>query len=316
MGLAQVEWSRCEQAVLPALGHVYAPAVTAVSAKSARDLPRTDSSGLVQMRQNTNVVAGTYAFDGGTVVLGVAGGELGRDGLRTGWHAHDLHQIEYSFHGTMGVETSAGRHLLPPALGAWIPAGLPHRTKIASRVKTMSVFFDPAFVPHTDNRVRIIAVTPVIREMIVYAGRWPIDRAASDPDTDSYFRTLATLVAEHLDAETPLCLPLSDDPLVAAAIAYTDRYLAHVTHPAVCREVGASERTLRRRFLASTGLSWHGYLVQARLLRAMTMLAEPTSTILEVAVEVGFESLSAFSRAFTRQTGETPSAYRRRATMT
>ncbi|MGF7234007.1 MAG: AraC family ligand binding domain-containing protein, partial [Frankia sp.] len=120
------------------------------------------------MRQSTAVVAGTYAFDGGAVALGVAGGELGGDGLRTGWHAHDLHQIEYAFHGTVGVETSAGRYLLPPALGAWIPAGLRHRTKIASRVKTMSVFFDPTFVPHPGDRVRIIAVTPVVREMVIY----------------------------------------------------------------------------------------------------------------------------------------------------
>ncbi|WP_081438940.1 helix-turn-helix domain-containing protein [Pseudofrankia asymbiotica] len=285
-----------------------------VSAKPARDLSRPDSPSLVTMRRNTEVTAGVYAFDGDATTLTAPGGKLARDGLRTGWHTHDLHQIDYAFHGTMEVETSAGRYLLPPALGAWIPAGLPHRTRIAIRVRTMSVFFDPLLVPDAGDRVRIVAVTPVVREMIIYGGRWPIGRATSTPAADGYFRTLAALVAEHLDIESPLCLPLSDDPLVAAAIIYTDLHLAQVTQAAVCRQVGASERTLRRRFLASTGLSWHGYLTQARLLRAMTMLAEATSTILDVSIEVGFESLSAFSRAFTQRTGQTPSAYRDRVT--
>ena len=51
--------------------------------------------------------------------------------------------------------------------------------------------------------------------------------------------------------------------------------------------------------------------MQARLLRAMTLLAEPRPSVLEVAMTVGFESLSSFNRAFRQGTGETPSAYRR-----
>jgi len=80
----------------------------------------------------------------------------------------------------------------------------------------------------------------------------------------------------------------------------------------VCRAIGVSERTLRRRFPAATGMTWSRYAVQSRLLRAMTMLAEPGPTVLDVATAVGFDSVSAFTRAFARASGETPSAYRRR----
>ena len=37
-------------------------------------------------------------------------------------------------------------------------------------------------------------MSPVIREMMLYALRWPIGRAESDPVADSFFRTLADLV--------------------------------------------------------------------------------------------------------------------------
>jgi len=54
-----------------------------------------------------------------------------------------------------------------------------HSTTL-ERVRSIAVFFDPAMIDGGD-RVRILAATNVLREMIVYAGRWPIDRPASDP---------------------------------------------------------------------------------------------------------------------------------------
>ena len=52
-------------------------------------------------------------------------------------------------------------------------------------------------------------------------------------------------------------------------------------------------------------------MIQARLLRAMALLAEPGPSVLRVANTVGFESLSSFNRAFRLRTGMTPSAYRK-----
>jgi AraC-like DNA-binding protein len=46
----------------------------------------------------------------------------------------------------------------------------------------------------------------------------------------------------------------------------------------------------------------------------MTLLAERGPTVLEVARLVGFESPSAFTRAFRQATGESPTAYRHRVT--
>jgi AraC-like DNA-binding protein len=61
-------------------------------------------------------------------------------------------------------------------------------------------------------------------------------------------------------------------------------------------------------------MSWRSYLHESRLLRAMALLAEPGPSVLQVATTVGFESVSAFTRAFGRYRGETPSAYRTRVT--
>jgi AraC-like DNA-binding protein len=246
------------------------------------------------------VHAGTYAFEAGAEVV-------------TGWHFHDMHQLEYAFQGVAQVETATARYLLPPQQAAWIPAGVEHCTTL-TRVRTLSVFFDPAYGLAAGDRVRILAVAPVIREMILYARRWPVGRQASDPAADAFFQALGHVIAQSLDQEAPLWLPAAADPLVAAAIEFTGAHLTTVTLRDVCAAVGTSERSLRRAFLADTGLSWRQYLLQRRLLKAMAMLAEPGPTVLAVATAVGFDSLSGFTRAFRRYSGETPQAYRRRIT--
>ncbi|MGF7233840.1 MAG: helix-turn-helix domain-containing protein [Frankia sp.] len=246
------------------------------------------------------VRAGTYAMEVGNEVV-------------TGWHSHDLHQVEYAFDGIAQVETATARYLLPPQQAVWIPAGIDH-CSTWTHVKAVSVFFDPAMGLPAGDRVRILAAAPVIREMILYAKRWPINRTSKDPMADAFFDALAYLVVEWLDHETPLCLPTTSDPLVAAAMDYTNEHLAEVSLPEVCAAVGTSERSLRRAFVAATDMSWRRYLLESRLLKAMALLAQDgqNQNVLAIAIAVGFQSVSAFTRAFGQYAGESPTAYRQR----
>jgi transcriptional regulator GlxA family with amidase domain len=128
-----------------------------------------------------------------------------------------------------------------------------------------------------------------------------------------FFAALALIVEDCLDREQPLWLPTSTDPLVGAIISYTEKHLATVTADDVGNALSISERTLRRRFRDATGMTWRDFVVRAKLIRAMATLAEPGSTVLDVAMSVGFGSSSAFIRAFRTFTGSTPADYRRHA---
>jgi AraC-like DNA-binding protein len=250
------------------------------------------------VRGNSPELAGTYPFEIGDEVI-------------TGWHFHDLHQLEYAFEGIAKVETATARYLLPPQQAVWIPAGIEHCTTL-TRVRTVSVFFDPTLGIDAGGQVRVLGAAPVIREMILHARRWPIDRAWSDPVADGFFATLAQLVVESPDQKMLLSLPRSQHPLVDAAMRFTVDHQQKVTLSEVCAAVGTSERSLRRAFVAETGMSWRQYLLESRLLQAMALLAQPEPNLLAVATEVGFESMSGFARAFHRYSGETPMAYRQR----
>lgn len=272
-----------------------------VSARLANDLPEaaTDDPGFVDMRSATPVRAGTYLYEGGDLV--------------TGWHHHDLHQIEYALRGVAQVETAAARYLLPSQQAVWIPAGLSHRTTL-NGVRSVSVFFESGMVDDTDGRAHVLAATPLLREMMSYATRWSIDRPVSDATADAFFDALALLMRDWIEHDTPLWLPTSVDPVIQAAMTYTQEHLAEATSATVAAAAGVSDRTLRRQFPALTDMTWSQYLHISRLLRSMALLTQPRRTVLDVATEVGYDSVSAFTRAFRRYTGENPSTYRRRAT--
>jgi AraC-like DNA-binding protein len=271
-----------------------------VSASAAKQLAAPARLGHRDVRGRSSALAGSYAYEIGDEVF-------------TGWHSHDLHQLEYAFEGVAQVETADAHYLLPPRQAAWIPAGVEHCTTL-TRVRTVSVFFDPAFGLRAHDRVRIIAVAPVIREMMLYARRWPIGRLSSEPVADRFFAALGALVEESLDDELPLRLPVSRHPLVAAAMRYANAHLADATLTGACAAAATSERSLRRAFQAQAGMPWRQYLLESRLLRAMALLAEPEHPVLAAATAVGFDSPGGFTRAFHRYTGETPLAYRRRIT--
>jgi AraC-like DNA-binding protein/quercetin dioxygenase-like cupin family protein len=255
---------------------------------------------VIELRRGGRAMAGSYLYEG--------------DGLITGWHSHEVHQIEYAMHGVVEVETDSAHYLLPPQQAAWIPVGLEHQAVMNPDVKTVAVMFDPALISDAGDRARIIAVSPLIREMMSYALRWPIDRAHGDDVSDGFFRTLAQLVSEALDHEAPLSLPTSEHPIVAAAMAHTKSRLDSVTVDEVSRAVSVSQRTLRRLFQDTLGLSWRTYLLHARMLKAMALLAAPGQSVQATSSAVGFDSVSAFTRCFVQFCGETPSAYRRRVT--
>jgi AraC-like DNA-binding protein len=172
------------------------------------------------------------------------------------------------------------------------------------------VYFAPDLIKLGSTKV--LAVPGLVREMVVYASRWPIDRRSSDAMADTFFETLAYLVGELGEHPYSLHLPTPTDRVVCDAVGFTHAHAGTARESDVCEAIGVSARTLRRHFQSDLDMSWAHYARQYRLLSAMAMLAQPEPSVLLVAQQVGFDSPSAFNRAFRHVIGESPTEYRRR----
>jgi AraC-like DNA-binding protein len=72
---------------------------------------------------------------------------------------------------------------------------------------------------------------------------------------------------------------------------------------------GTSVRTLQRR-LKNSDATYSDLITELRYERAARLLRESNATVLEIALEVGYEDPSHFSRAFKRIAGVSPREYR------
>ena len=104
------------------------------------------------------------------------------------------------------------------------------------------------------------------------------------------------------------------DPEVGKALALLHRQPAHPwTIATLADEVGVSRSVLAERFrhyLADTPI---GYLTRWRLQLAAQLLSSTSKSVAEVAGDVGYESDPSFNRAFKREYGLPPAAFRSHA---
>jgi AraC-like DNA-binding protein/quercetin dioxygenase-like cupin family protein len=221
---------------------------------------------------------------------------------RFGQHVHPEHQLAWASAGALTVATQDATWVLPPTRALWIPAGLPHDTRASGRALMRSVFVPPGGSPVSWTAPTVVAASPLLAEVITYlGGELPPDR--------------------RVHAEVLLADLLTPVPVAALSVRFPDGGLAGPVARALRddpadqrtladwgRAVGASERTLARAFAAGTGLPFGRWRTLLRVQAALPLLAAGEAAG-RVAARVGYETPSAFTAAFRRETGVTPSAY-------
>ena len=83
------------------------------------------------------------------------------------------------------------------------------------------------------------------------------------------------------------------------------------TIDSLAREAGASRSVLAEKFTHYVGQSPIQYLAKWRMAIASNLLRRSGSSLMQIALEVGYETDAAFSRAFKREFGVPPASWRR-----
>jgi AraC-like DNA-binding protein len=229
-------------------------------------------------------------------------------GTRTGKHAHPWCQLIHATHGVMTVDTEHGTWVVPSERAVWVPADVEHEIETAGPVTLRTLYLRPELSPALPTTCFVVHVSPLLRELVLHAVRL----GHLDRSVPAEKRLAGVLVDQVLAIPAlPLSLPLPRDER-ARKIAALVR--ANPAGPGVLGALahgsGASLRTLERLFRRETGLSFGRWRQRARLLHALHRLAagEPVTS---VALDVGYDSPSAFIAMFKRELGTTPGRYYR-----
>ena len=224
-------------------------------------------------------------------------------------HSHERAQFIYATAGTMRVAADGSMWVVPPQRALWMPAGVEHGITMSSDVTMRTLYLRDDAAAAMPLSCRVLPVSPLLRELIVRATELPLqydeDGAAG--------HVIALLLAElHGLQSLPLQLPMPQEArLRALCLALLAAPGDQRTLREWAQSVNASERTVARLFQSETGLSFGAWRQQARLLEAMGRLGSG-APVTQVALDLGYDSVSAFSAMFRRAAGASPSAYRHR----
>jgi quercetin dioxygenase-like cupin family protein len=225
--------------------------------------------------------------------------------VRPHWHARA--QFAYAVDGTIRVRSARRVWIVPPSRALWIPAGTAHEVQMYGTVKMHSLYITGEAARGMPDLPVVFNVTPLLRELIVRAVELTPDcEEAADEGL------IMRLLSVELRRLTPCALDLPL-PESAELMRLCERLLGDLSMRRPCgvdaSELDVSPRTLYRRFLRETGITFARWKQQARLLEAIRRLAQgvPVTT---VAVDLGYDSPSAFSTMFRRALGTAPRHFR------
>ncbi len=127
-------------------------------------------------------------------------------------------------------------------------------------------------------------------------------------------KAIAYAVCAAFLAAVPLTeAPGTNGPLPRILSYITQNYTSNIRLCDLAAAIGYEEHYLSRRFHAYFSVNFRDYLNQLRVSRAKGALANGTESVTAIAYASGFSSVRNFNRAFRRECGMTPLAYRKRA---
>jgi len=223
----------------------------------------------------------------------------------------DRHYLLYALSGTLRLEAQGLRWTLPPARAALIAAGHPIQITHLTSLTSASVLFAPDFMPAPRQAISVFDLSPLARELIGECRSWGPDTVLS-PYARRLFDALAVVALKLAETPSPFVLPIPSSPALERALSLTEAEAGgHPSFAGIARASGQSTRALARRFADEMGMTWRQALRRLRLMRAVEALATSDSPVTEVALSVGYNSLSAFNAAFRDLVGMSPTDYRR-----
>jgi AraC-like DNA-binding protein/quercetin dioxygenase-like cupin family protein len=217
-------------------------------------------------------------------------------------HRHDSqHQIVHASEGVIRVNSDTACWVVPPGRAIWMPVGRSHSIDCYTAVKMRTVYFDQG-VDFELNDYAVWSVSALMREIMI--------RLAENIDQPCQSHLIAILIHEIKTIDVlPLKLPVPDDQRLRRITDTISNNPSDKTRLKDWAEyLGFSKRNLIRRFRAETGMTFRQWGRQARLLSALERLADNQS-VTAVALDLGYESTSAFCAAFRKAFGVTPGKY-------
>ena len=192
----------------------------------------------------------------------------------------------------------------------WVPARLGHSIDVLADIDMRTLYFDVPWLAQEQRSASLDAEFVVRVSRLLHEAILALFDGHNDAERTGLLVRLALLELHHAEDSTTF-IPLPHEPRCrrAADIVLGDPTGSHEIET-LARTVGTSARTLSRLFTSETQLSFKSWCQRARIAAAIEKLSmEANVSVKQLASDLGYASVPAFSHAFRQVTGKTPTEF-------
>jgi AraC-like DNA-binding protein len=221
-------------------------------------------------------------------------------------HSHARGQLFALTRGLVVVEAGSERWMFPSQRCAWIPPDCMHAARSVGGAAGSMLYLSAETCrglpkkPCMFNSSELLFA--IAHRLLTWNPRQPLNSAQ---------KGLITVLRNEIrqPEQQPLRLPIPrEERLARVAHALLDDVADERTLDGWADCAAMARRTFMRAFSAEVGMSFGRWRQQARLFASLEMLAQNKS-VTDVAIAVGYDSVSAFIDMFRTMLGTTPHAY-------
>lgn len=226
-------------------------------------------------------------------------------------HEHDKAQLLLVFGGIAYLQTAEKDYYIPSNHYIWIPENYSHNLMFNTQdLFIINIYFPGERWDDFYTELGIYPVSKLLSEMLSFSEKWQGDYYEGSWEFE-FLMTLRNLLSKENLKRFSIQLPTTDDKRLHSIEEHIRNKLNEsLTLDGVSKQFGMSVRSLTRLFQAKLRITFIQYVKMLRVIRAMELMKDTDLNMTEIAYEVGYSNIAAFSNNFQQLTNIRPSVFK------
>ena len=214
-------------------------------------------------------------------------------------HLHQRAQLTFVKEGYQYFHINNKVYLVPQNHVIWIPSLQKHKiTSEAETVKLMVSLFKNMPEDQFYKTTHVFPAPPILKEMIFYAKKWNKE-TDKNHEQETFMNALLISLPNFCKENTALQIPLPSDKRLLEVCQFINlNYKNDYSIEELAEAANLSSRSLQRIFKKETGISVKKYAQLIKILKSIELIDSNQFTLSEIAYQVGYKSLSAFTSSY------------------
>jgi Transcriptional regulator containing an amidase domain and an AraC-type DNA-binding HTH domain len=230
-------------------------------------------------------------------------------------HQHNKAQLLLVFGGIAYLQTAERDFYIPSNHYIWIPKQYGHNLMF----NTQDLHIINIYFPEEESsgefytELGIYPVSKLLGEMLSFIEKWQGDYYQGSWEFQ-FLMTLKNLLSKENLHRFSIQLPTTEDMRLNNIIEYLrNRLNENLALENMAQQFGMSVRSFTRLFQTKLHITFIQYIKMLRIIRAMELIKDTELNMTEIAYEIGYSNIAAFSNTFHQLTNMRPTEFKKNA---